>query len=193
MQRVRRELKRAWHGEAPPCRVNIPVESLESSQRGGTEELPGADPRSAACSKRPSRWACRPAPRSPPRIRRSTFWTWATGTSPSAPTSPSCTSGGSPRVRTCARRSAAADSRRRSERAFGLQCTRRSRSRRATPSPPGQAKVDDYQKAQKARQKYIDDVLKLAEKRQVPATVAPDLVAAAAALIDAIDDLIAGA
>ena len=67
---------------------------------------------SAACSKRPSRWACRPAPRSPPRIRRSTSSTWASGTSPSAPTSPSCTSGGSPRVRTCARRSAAADSRR---------------------------------------------------------------------------------
>ena len=67
---------------------------------------------SAACSKRPSRWACRPAPRSPPRIRRSTSSTWASGTSPSAPTSPSCTSGGSPRVRTCARRSAAADLRR---------------------------------------------------------------------------------
>src|SRR5262249_47605773 len=62
---------------------------------------------SAACSKRPSRWACRPAPRSPPRIRRSTSSTWVFGTSPSAPTSPSCTSGGSPRVRTCARRSAA--------------------------------------------------------------------------------------
>ncbi len=61
---------------------------------------------SAACSKRPSRWACRPAPRSPPRIRRSTSSTWASGTSPSVPTSRSCISGGSPRARTCARRSA---------------------------------------------------------------------------------------
>jgi len=43
------------------------------------------------------RWACRPAPRSPPRIRRSTSSTWASGTSLLAPTSPSCTSGGSPR------------------------------------------------------------------------------------------------
>src|SRR5262249_25396168 len=58
---------------------------------------------SAACSKRPSGWACRPAPRSPPRIRRSTSSTWVSGTSPSAPTSPSCTSGGSPRARTSAR------------------------------------------------------------------------------------------
>src|SRR5262245_8241527 len=65
---------------------------------------------SAACSRRPSRWACRPAPRSPPRIRRSISSTWASGTSPLAPTSPSCTSGGSPRARTCARLSAAADS-----------------------------------------------------------------------------------
>src|SRR5207247_5250205 len=32
--------------------------------------------------------------------------TWASRTSPSAPTSLSCTSGGRPRVRTCARRSA---------------------------------------------------------------------------------------
>ena len=48
-----------------------------------------------------------PAPRSPARTRRSTSSTWASGTSPSVPTSRSCTSGGSPRVRTCARRSAA--------------------------------------------------------------------------------------
>src|SRR5215470_17482962 len=71
---------------------------------------------SAACSKRPSRWACRPAPRSPPRIRRSTSSTWASGTSPSAPTSPCCTSGGSPRVKTCARRSAASPPRGRRQR-----------------------------------------------------------------------------
>src|SRR5256885_132257 len=74
--------------------------------RAGERYSPALREVSAACSKRPSRWACRPAPRSLPRIRRSTSSTWASGTSPSAPTSRSCTSGGSPRVRTCARRSA---------------------------------------------------------------------------------------
>src|SRR5260370_913325 len=41
-----------------------------------------------------------------PAIRRTPYSTWASGTSPLAPTSRSCTSGGSLRVRTSARRSA---------------------------------------------------------------------------------------
>jgi len=49
---------------------------------------------------------------------------------------------------------------------------------------PGSAKTQDYQKAIKALQKYVADVNKLAGKGQVPATVAPDLVAGAAALIE---------
>ena len=55
---------------------------------------------------------------------------------------------------------------------------------------PSKAQTRDYQWAKKALQKYADDVQKLAAKGQVPATVAPDLVAAAAALIHSIDALL---
>ena len=55
---------------------------------------------------------------------------------------------------------------------------------------PGTAKTQDYQKAKKALQKYANDVQKLAAKGPVPATVAPDLLAAAASLIEDVDELI---
>src|SRR5207245_790758 len=88
----------------------LSVKGVDMVQWGGSDYSMGIGRAgewwSAACSKRPSRWACRPAPRSPPRIRRSTSSTWASGISPSAPTSRSCTSGGNPRGRTCARLSA---------------------------------------------------------------------------------------
>jgi hypothetical protein len=54
-------------------------------------------------------------------------------------------------------------------------------------------KVQDYQKAKKAIQKYVDDLTKLRAKGQVPATVFPDLLSAATELIADIDDLIGAA
>ena len=55
---------------------------------------------------------------------------------------------------------------------------------------PGKAQTQDYQRARKALLKYADDVSKLAAKHQVPATVAPDLLAAAAAIVESIDTLL---
>ena len=55
---------------------------------------------------------------------------------------------------------------------------------------PGKAQTQDYQRAKKALQKYAADVSKLTAKNQVPATVAPDLLAAAAAIMQSIDALI---
>ncbi len=51
-------------------------------------------------------------------------------------------------------------------------------------------KVQAYEKAKAALQKYIDDLQQLSAKGQVPATVFPDLLGAATELIADIDDLI---
>ena len=59
--------------------------------------------------------------------------------------------------------------------------------------PPFKVALDKKKasgKAIKALQKYVADVNKLAGKGQVPATVAPDLAAGAAALIEDLGELI---